>query len=123
MSKGISARQQQIIELLAIRPTGLPHDILRAQLWPELFCVDHRNARNSEAMLKAKVSARVVFSRAITSLIKRGLVRETVKHQKQSATEFAQLGLKLPYQLATTYRQILAGYRIDDIYVSALLHR
>jgi len=100
MSKGISKQQQRIIELVSIpgSPEGLTRAILQAQIWPDLFCRDYRFTTESERVVKEKAKCRVILSRAIGSLIKRGLVAEA-GYLRLPAKEVHRRGLVLPYAL------------------------
>jgi hypothetical protein len=100
MSKGISKQQRRILDLVSIpgKPEGLTRGVLQAQLWPDLFCKDYRYTLQSENVVKEKAKSRVILSRAIGSLIKRGLIAEA-GFEKLPAKEVHMRGLVLPYAL------------------------
>ena len=100
MSKGISKQQRRILDLVSLpgKPEGLTRGVLQAQLWPDLFCKDYRYTLQSESVVKEKAKCRVILSRAIGSLIKRGLVAES-GFEQLPAKEVHMRGLVLPYAL------------------------
>ena len=101
MSKGISKQQRKIIELVSIpgEPAGLPREVIQSQLWPEVFCADYRQTADSTRIVKEKKKCRVVLSRAIASLIRRGILEESPNHDHIKPLEIFRRGLRLPYQL------------------------
>jgi hypothetical protein len=100
MSKGISKQQRRILDLVSIpgKPEGLTRGVLQAQLWPDLFCKDYRFTVQSEVVVKDKAKCRVILSRAVGSLIKRGLLTES-GFGHLPADEVHIRGLALPYAL------------------------
>jgi len=100
MSRGISKLQRKILEVVSIpgEPVGLPREVIQAQLWPTTFEHDYRYTAESPRRVKEKKKRRVTLSRAISSLVRRGLVED--KWQGRiSAHEVHRRGLVLPYQL------------------------
>jgi hypothetical protein len=100
MSKGIGKQQQRILDLVSIpgTPEGLTRAVIQAQLWPDLFCKDFRFTADSEKVVKEKAKCRVILSRAIGSLIRRGLLVEG-EFKRLPAKEVHRRGLALPYAL------------------------
>jgi len=101
MSKGISKQQRKIIELVSIpgEPKGLPREVIQAQLWPEVFCTDYRRTADNARIVKEKKKCRVVLSRAIASLFRRGILAESPNPTHIDPPEVFRRGLLLPYQL------------------------
>lgn len=100
MSRGISRLQQTILEVISIpgEPEGLPRGVIQAQLWPSTFGHDYRFTSESGRIVKEKNKCRVVLSRAISSLIRRGLVKEA-EFDRVASAEVQRRGLILPYKL------------------------